>query len=174
MAPAGTRVTPTMHDVARLAGVDLGRLGRSSSAVERCAGYRAAIETEQLIRLCRTDDPGPQAVTRELLGLAPGIRPTALITASRRHTVGALRAFGEVGSEPALVGFDDLEGADLLACPPTVVRYDSAQLGRQPAALAFARLDGAERPPRRIVVPTEIVPRGSGEPTPRSDDERAP
>ena len=38
-----------------------------------------------------------------------------------------------------------------------------AALGRQAAALAFARLDGDDRPPQTIVVPTELVARGSGE-----------
>jgi LacI family transcriptional regulator len=150
----------------------LGGLGPSSTAIERYAGYRAAIEAghgpgpQQLVRLSRDDDRAAQTAARELLGLAPGIRPTALITGSRRHTIAALRAFREVGSELAVVGFDDFEAADLLARPPTVVRYDTAQLGRQAAELAFARLDGAQWPPRRIVVRTEIVPRGSGELTP--------
>jgi LacI family transcriptional regulator, galactose operon repressor len=88
-------------------------------------------------------------------------RPTALFTANNRNTVGALRALRSTGTDAALVGFDDFELADLLGA--TVVRFDSAALGRHASALAFARLDGDDRPPQRIVVPTEIVARGSGE-----------
>jgi LacI family transcriptional regulator, galactose operon repressor len=36
-------------------------------------------------------------------------------------------------------------------------------MGRAGAELLFARLSGDERPPQRIVLPTELVPRGSGE-----------
>ena len=61
----------------------------------------------------------------------------------------------------ALVGFDDFELADLLGI--TVVRHDSPQMGANAAALAFERLDGGGRAPRRVVVPTELVVRGSGE-----------
>jgi LacI family transcriptional regulator len=68
-----------------------------------------------------------------------------------------------VPHQVALVGFDDFELADLLALPATVVRHDSQQMGAHAAALAFERLDGAGRPPRRVVVPTELVVRGSGE-----------
>ena len=61
----------------------------------------------------------------------------------------------------ALVGFDDFELADLLGI--TVVRADAARLGAEAAKLAFARLDGDERPPQRVTIPTTIVERGSGE-----------
>jgi LacI family transcriptional regulator len=36
-------------------------------------------------------------------------------------------------------------------------------MGTEAAALAFGRLDGDGAPPRRVVVPTELVARGSGE-----------
>jgi LacI family transcriptional regulator len=136
---------------------------------ERLAGYRQAMETAgveirpDLVRLDSHDAEQAEAVVRELLSLPPDRRPTALFTANNRHTVGALRAMRGLEHETALVGFDDFELADLLAMPTTVVRHDSHSLGRDAAALAFARLDGDTGPPRRIVVPTTLVARGSGE-----------
>ena len=65
------------------------------------------------------------------------------------------------------MGFDDFELADLLVMPTTVVRHDSQELGRHAADLAFMRLDGRNGPPRRVVVPTELVIRGSGEVPPQ-------
>jgi LacI family transcriptional regulator len=55
----------------------------------------------------------------------------------------------------------------------TVVAQDPAELGRQAAYLLFRRIDGDSAPPRRIVVPTRLMRRGSGElspfaPTPRT------
>jgi LacI family transcriptional regulator len=71
---------------------------------------------------------------------------------------------GSGSSAPiALVGFDDFELAELLVVPTTVIRHDSHLMGRHAATLAFERLDGVDRPPRTVVVPTELVARGSGE-----------
>jgi LacI family transcriptional regulator len=48
-----------------------------------------------------------------------------------------------------------------------VVRHDSHELGRCAAELAFMRLEGRDGPPRRVVVDTELVTRGSGEVRPQ-------
>jgi LacI family transcriptional regulator len=139
------------------------------TASERVAGYREALAAagiEPDPRLVRTDARDPehsQAIVSELLALPKKVRPTALFTGNNRHTVGALRALRGHKRQLALVGFDDFELADLLATPTTVVRHDSYRMGVEAAQLAFARLDGARDPPRRVVLATELVPRGSGE-----------
>jgi len=139
------------------------------TAAGRVAGYRAALADagiEPDPRLVRTgvrDPEHSQELVAELLELPKKIRPTALFTGNNRHTVGALRALRGHRRELALVGFDDFELADLLATPTTVVRHDSHRMGVEAARLAFDRLDGDDAEPRRIVLPTELVPRGSGE-----------
>jgi LacI family transcriptional regulator len=139
------------------------------TAAERYAGYRQALDAagvpvrDDLVRLGTHDAGQAEAVVRELLALPPDRRPTALFAGNNRHAVGALRALRGAERPVALVGFDDFELADLLAIPTTVVRHDSPRMGAQAAALAFDRLDGDEHPPRRVVVPTELIVRGSGE-----------
>jgi LacI family transcriptional regulator len=139
------------------------------TASERVAGYRAALAAagiEPDPRLVRTDSRDPehsQAIVSELLALPKKVRPTALFTGNNRQTVGALRALRGHKRELALVGFDDFELADLLATPTTVIRHDSHRMGVEAAQLAFARLDGDDAPPRHVVLPTELVARGSGE-----------
>jgi LacI family transcriptional regulator len=139
------------------------------TAAERVAGYRealagAGIEPDpRLVRTGSRDPEHSQAIVAELLALPKTLRPTALFTGNNRHTVGALRALRGQRRQLALVGFDDFELADLLATPTTVVRHDSHRMGVEAARLAFARLDGEGGPPRRIVLPTELVARGSGE-----------
>jgi LacI family transcriptional regulator len=142
------------------------------TARERRAGYRAAladagIEPDQA--LCPSgqhDASSAEAAVRELLGLPPERRPTALFCANNRNTVGALRALRGHDATVALVGFDDFELADLVAVPVTVVRSDPYRLGETGAELAFKRLDGDDGPVRRITLGTELVARGSGESAP--------
>jgi LacI family transcriptional regulator len=141
------------------------------TAGERLAGYRDAMAAAgvdvdpALVRLGSHDAAQAEAVVRELLALAPGSRPTAFFCGNNRHTVGALRALRGLEGEIALVGFDDFELADLLGT--TVVRHDIHDLGLHAAALAFARLEGLDGPPRQVIVETQIVARGSGEVPPQ-------
>jgi LacI family transcriptional regulator len=132
---------------------------------ERVAGYHGTLEgagvavDESLIRVGAHDVRDAEAATLELLALAEP--PTALFATNNRACVGALHALRATNASAALVGFDDFELADLLKV--TVVRHDPDEMGRRAAELLFARLSGDERPPRRIVLSTELVARGSGE-----------
>jgi LacI family transcriptional regulator, galactose operon repressor len=134
---------------------------------QRITGYRealsrAGIEPDPaLLATGSSDVASAQAAVTRLLSLPDEYRPTALFTANNRNTVGALHALGDQPHPPALAGFDDFELADLLGT--TVVRADPWKLGEEAAALAFARLDGDDGPPRTVTIATELVPRGSGE-----------
>ncbi len=79
--------------------------------------------------------------------------------------MGAVRAIHALGRrhEIAMVGFDDIPLADVVEPGVTVVAQDPHALGRSAAELLFSRLDGDEGPTRRIVVPTRLIVRGSGE-----------
>ena len=65
-----------------------------------------------------------------------------------------------------MVGFDDLLLADLLDPPVTVVAQDVQAIGTLAAQILFRRIDGDASPPRAHVIPTRLIPRGSGEITP--------
>lgn len=101
---------------------------------------------------------------------APSGPPTALFTAQNLITVEAVRALRRLGAEHdvALVGFDDFPLADLLRPAITVVAQDPTAIGRTAATVLFDRLDGLRTPPEVHVVPTRLIPRGSGEIPPRS------
>lgn len=99
-----------------------------------------------------------------LMALPSGRRPTAIVTNSNGVSIGVLRAFrGQTGST-ALVGFDDFQLGESLGI--TVVRTNPAEMGRLAAGRVLERISGHADGPRRIVVPTELIPRGSGEVTP--------
>lgn len=102
-----------------------------------------------------------QVAVDELLELPADQRPTAIVTNDNRATVGALRALRNSPERIALVGFDELELGDLLGV--TVVRTNPAEMGRLAAELVLERIDGRSDEPQRVVVPTELIARGSGE-----------
>ena len=109
------------------------------------------------------DAAGAERAVRDLLALPADRRPTALFCANNRNTVGALRALRDHDEPVALVGFDDFELADMLSVPITVVRHEAEELGRLAVELAYARLAGDDGLPRRLVIPCDMVIRGSGE-----------
>lgn len=147
----------------------LGDDRRIFTAIERLSGYREALGRhgiafdDRAVRMDLHDSAAAAAATEELL--TGPFAPTALLTAQNLITIGAvqrLRALG-VHGRVALVGFDDLPLADAVEPPLTVVTQDPAELGRLTAELLFARLDGDTGPTRRVVVPTALIARGSGE-----------
>ena len=91
--------------------------------------------------------------------------PTALITAQNVITIGGVRALHRRGrqSDIALVGFDDLQLAELLTPGITVVAQDPARIGQLAAERLFARMDDDSGPAETILVPARLITRGSGE-----------
>lgn len=147
----------------------LGDLPRIYTARERAAGFRAGLRAAGIERdpaLERTglrDSAQARRAVAELLDAAE--QPTAIFAGQNLLTVGAVRALREAGlhRRVALVGFDDVELADLLEPGVTVVAQSPVAIGRAAAELLLARIDGDASAPRRQVVPTELVARGSGE-----------
>lgn len=94
--------------------------------------------------------------------------PSALFAGQNLITIGVIRALQRLGlqQQVALVGFDDFPLADLLMPRVSVVAQDPALLGKTAAERLFARLDGERSPGERIVIPTQLLIRGSGEITP--------
>lgn len=142
------------------------------TAGERLAGYRAALADAgreargELIRAGSHDAAHAAHSAQMLLALPPGRRPTAMLCANNRNTIGALRALRNAPSPIALVGFDDFELADMLATPVTVVRHSPEEMGRIAAELAYRRLGGYAGAPEHRTIPCELVIRGSGEVAP--------
>jgi LacI family transcriptional regulator len=139
------------------------------TAAERLRGYRETLaqhglaEDLDLVRHPRFRGVDAYQTTCELLsGSNP---PTALFASQNLVSVGAVRAVHALGlqHELAMVSFDDILLADALDPGLTVVAQDPMTLGRTAAELVFSRLDGYDGPSRHVVVPTELIERGSGE-----------
>lgn len=129
---------------------------------------------EALLRYDCHDADDAMAAVRDLLALPDP--PTAIFATNNRMCVGAVRALADRGlAQPpvALVGFDDFELAEMLSPPVTVVAYDLTAMARRAAEILFDRIAGDARPPRRVVMPTWLIARGSGE-VPRLASARLP
>jgi LacI family transcriptional regulator len=140
---------------------------RIFTAPERLRGYREALSTAglpvdpALIRVGIHDVQQAEATTGELLGLADP--PTAIFAGNNRAAVGALRGIHANQRPTALVGFDDIELAEIFTTPLTVISHSPARMGEEACRLLWRRLDGDTAPPERVVLPTTLIPRGSGE-----------
>ena len=110
----------------------------------------------------RSEHEARRAVT-ELMSMAEP--PTALFTSQNLVTIGTIRALRDLGLEHrvALIGFDDIELADLLDPPITVMAQDPQRIGTLAAERVFARLDGDDSEEATTVVPARLIVRGSGE-----------
>jgi len=135
---------------------------------DRLRGYRGAIQ--ELGLAYRDDyvaygdfytDSGRRAM-EQLLALPEP--PTAVFAASDMMALGAIRAAAEAGlsvpTDISVIGFDDIQLADHMNPPLTTVRQDKAGLGAA-AGSAIARLVGGEQPSGPVVLPVELVERGS-------------
>ena len=133
----------------------------------RQQGYRAAMTAANL-------DPEIHIVTKEPESTAASLRklmhgahaPSAIFSTNNlvtRRVLHALRALKMSPPNPALVGFDDFETADLLQPGITVVRQPTDALGRAAADALFARIaeEGRHAAPKRILLPVELIVRGS-------------
>ena len=147
----------------------LGDSSSISTAVERRAGYRAALRAAGLSpdpALERTGLRSRQdalAATTELLDLPEP--PTAIFAARNVVTEGTLMALQRrsLTRRVALIGFDEVAVAEMVDPGISVMRQDTYSIGARAMEQLLSRLDGDDSPVRVQVVPTTLVARGSGE-----------
>jgi LacI family repressor for deo operon, udp, cdd, tsx, nupC, and nupG len=98
--------------------------------------------------------------------LAGALRPTAVFAASDEMAFGAMRALRKSGlrvpEDVSLIGFDDHETADLLDL--TTVAQPLFAQGERAARMLIARLAGEPVPEGPVILPTELIIRGSTAP----------
>ena len=139
-------------------------------SVERLEGYKEGLGDAwdaALVRTCRPNAPEPaREATLELLrGPNP---PTAILAMSDILAIGALEAAAElevsVPAELSIVGFDDSPAA-LHANPPlTTVAQPHEEKGRLATRWLLEEVDrgeGPSGPPRRAILPTQLIVRDS-------------
>jgi DNA-binding LacI/PurR family transcriptional regulator len=110
-----------------------------------------------------TQDSGAAAMER-LLARTGDERPDGVFVANDQMAAGAIQTLHrhglDVPGDVAIVGYDDDTFASTLTPPLTTVHQPSMDLGAEMAAVLVQRLAGGQ-PPRRTIIPTHLVQRGS-------------
>lgn len=147
----------------------LGGTEGRSARIERLAGYSEALMGEGLlVEAALTPMAAPSrangaSLLRDVMRLNQP--PTAVICYHDLMALGALQAAKEmglsVGSDLAVVGFDDITEAALSRPALTTVHIDAESIGRAAAAKLVARLHGDKGPREHILIPAHLVVRES-------------
>ena len=141
---------------------------------ERLDGYRRGLadadvpfDERLVVRTAFNREGGALGVDGLLAGDAPF---TAVCSANDLLALGALQRFAELGIQVprhvSVAGFDDIQTAAIAAPRLSTVRLPLQEIGRRGFAFAERQLAGDR--PRREVLPTELVMRGSTAPPPAS------
>ncbi len=131
---------------------------RLDGAQDALAAAGVGYET-RLVRDGIRDPVGAAAAVADMLDRPDP--PTGFFSLNNRITLGVVEELWRRRSDAALVGFDDFEVAHLVPRPLTVIAYDTRALARTAAELLFQRVSGNPSWPRTIVLPTELVERGT-------------
>ena len=131
----------------------------------RLDGYRQGLAAaglaldERLIRRGVHGRASARELSAELLALAEP--PTAIFAASDLQATGVLEAAAAAGldvpGELAVIGFDDVDFADILGL--TTVRQPLAEIGAGAIELLFSRIGGDDEEPVEIVHPLTLIQR---------------
>ena len=169
----GGAYTATRHLIERgheRIGIVLGIPGATTTE-ERYLGYRRALEEagipvfEGLVAYGGYRVEGGREATAKLLAVDPP--PTAIFSTNNLMTVGVLQELFHrkvvIPQEMAVVGFDDLEWAELVQPPLTAVVQEPYEIGRQAVRLVLAQLDKQDRrkEAREIRIPVKLRIRGT-------------
>lgn len=137
------------------------------AAVQRKQGYlqaladRERMATEALIAEGDFTEASGYTAMHTLLPQ----RPDAVFVASDLMAQGALRAIQQAGlsvpNDVALIGYDDLPPAAMTNPPLTTVRQPIKRVGYTAVEILLELLAHGPEPPRRIILPTELVIRQS-------------
>jgi LacI family transcriptional regulator len=149
----------------------IGDLEQVSSAGSREHGYRRALADaglpvdDALVFHCGTQEDAAHAARAAVD--ERGV--TAVFSSNAKATLGVVPALFPHGHhDVALVCFGDVPMATAVTPPLTVIDQDPVELGEVAARLLLERIDGLDGPPQVVVLPTQLIQRGSGELPPRA------
>lgn len=136
------------------------------AGIDRLTGYRDAVRAAGLAEHTAigdfTRESGIRAM-RQLLAADPDLDAVFVASDMMAHgALGVLRDAGRrVPEDVAVIGFDDVEISRYSDPPLTTVRQPMVDIGRTMARQILGVVEGRDDVPEAIVLPTELVVRGS-------------
>ena len=144
----------------------VGGLSGTTSLQERLAGYRQALDENNLqerVYLGSYDRQSGENIVRRLLEQSEV--PDAIVAANNFVAVGALTELRQHGlsvpDDVALACFDDVEIAAAISPFLTVASQPAYEMGCSAMEMLLDRIEGSEEPPRERVFPVEMIVRKS-------------
>lgn len=147
----------------------IGGRRNTSSGRDRHAGFLSAMDAAKLtpvidIPELMTFAEGRAAADR-LMDLPEDQRPTAIVCFNDPIAFGVMAGLSRRGIRPgsdvAVTGYDDVEGADAWTPSLTTVRNGSDEIGRQAARAIVAQIAGDDPPFQRLLIPPVLALRES-------------
>ncbi|QQM38877.1 LacI family DNA-binding transcriptional regulator [Streptomyces liliifuscus] len=142
--------------------------GKGVIATDRRRGYRTAMRHHGLDAYIRvlhgdhTEAAGERAARKLLDGDA---LPTAVVTYNDQSAIGVLAALARAGvavpGEVSVAGYDDDTLSRLSCFNLTTVSQNAEEQARHAVAAAVERLDHGRTEPREVVLPPQLVIRGT-------------
>ena len=146
--------------------------GAGSQPMRRSRRYRSYLETMTELGLeirpewildCQWDDRKCMELV-EAAAKGPGL-PRAIYASSDLMAMAALRAMYRLGirvpDQVAVIGMTDIEMSQYANPPLTTIHVPVEEMGRTCAKVLAERIRGDESLPKRIILPSELVPRDS-------------
>ncbi len=140
-----------------------------TNAQERIAGFRRALAEAKLtvgpeyIQETNFDRSGGHTKARLILRMLPC--PTAIFAGNDMIALGVIQAIRELGlrcpADVSVMGFDDLDFAELISPSLSSVSQSGYQLGATAAGILLDRMAGDVGPPRHLVLETQLKIRES-------------
>lgn len=108
-------------------------------------------------------------IARQLLSLDE--RPSAYFCASDEMAIGVLMELSQRGCQVpddiSVIGFDDIQFARCTAPPLTTIRQPRSLIGEQAMTVMLNLIEHGAAPKEPVILPVELVVRGSTGPAPR-------
>ena len=131
------------------------------AAVLACAAEQGRRINAAVLESAADDTTGLDAALRRLRGRA---RPAVFCgnaVISLRVAAAAARLGWQLGHDLGLIGFDETEWAPLVGPGLSTLAQPTDELGRHATRCLLERLQGLAPPPRQILLPAQLVVRGS-------------
>ncbi|MEJ1117512.1 LacI family DNA-binding transcriptional regulator [Phyllobacterium sp. CCNWLW109] len=141
----------------------------TSSVRERIEGFLATCRAsgienpEKFVQLGATNAQETRTLTKNLL--ARPDRPTAILASDSLIAIEIFKIIRERGlripEDISLITFHDADWTSVTSPPITVIDQPAYTLGKTIAELLIRRLKGENHPPKRVVIGTSLIERGS-------------